>query len=525
MKTARTTRMAFAGIIALAASLTGDLRQAHAQAEDPSMVPGSKPDIIMVMADDLRYDDLRVMPRTRELLGEQGTTFSTSLVSSPLCAPSRTGFFTGAMTHNHELGAGGSFVDVDLANSLPTWLRESGYYTSHVGKHINGYGLTTPLARTGSGDQWTGPTYVPPGYDDWFALVDPSTNAYFDFLANNNGHLEHFPGPDHYKSDVLTEHAVRVIETQRDNPQPLFLTLAPNTPHDEAVWPLQQEPLTEGIMTRDHPDPAPRHRGLFADEPLPAPPSFDEADASSKPAEVRDRPRLSVEEIQTTTANNRARLAALQALDENIATIYDALHRTDRLDDTVFVFTADNGWTLGEHRYSRTKTVHYEPSSRVPLLVRGPGFPAGTTREQPVYNLDLTATFVDLAAAVPTRPLDGWSLLPFAADASYGSQRVLGFELDTGRPAGANAPIRSLLGGDSSEPSTHYSAVRTRSWKYVLHTDTGEEELYHLAEDPDELHNLALDAAYVREKNALKREQDAMTTCVGITCRRIVELP
>lgn len=491
-----------------------------------SEVSGSKPNIVVVMTDDMRQDDLRVLPRVRELIGGHGTTFVNSFVSSPVCAPSRAGYFTGGLPHNTEVPSQdeGRFQAMDFSNALGVWLQDAGYFTSHIGKQINGYGVTTPPGEvTGSGDVWTGATYVPPGFDDWFGLLDPSTNTYFDYLVNDNGEIRAFTGPDNYKSDVLAERAVEVIETLEGNSQPLFMTVAPNTPHDEAAW-IQQDPASEGVLARDDPDPAPRYVGSFADEPLPRPPSFNEGDVADKPEEVRSRPPMSDEEIEATTANYRARLASLLAIDDNVAAIYDALSQTGRLDNTIFVFTSDNGWTLGEQRYSRGKVVHYEPSSRVPLLIRGPGFPAGVERRQPVSNIDLTATFVDVAGAQAGRPLDGQSLLLFAANPGYGLDRLVAFEMDANEPSGISTVVRPLLDENASEPTTHYSAVRARDWKYVLHTDTGEEELYHIKEDPYELNNLVLEQDFAAVLETLRAEQTAISSCGGQTCHRSVEL-
>jgi N-acetylglucosamine-6-sulfatase len=157
--------------------------------------------------------------------------------------------------------------------------------------------------------------------------------------------------------------------------------------------------------------------------------------------------------------------------------VVDALRNTNKLDNTVLIYTSDNGFLFGDHR-PIGKTAAYEGSIKVPLLMRGPGIPERETRDQLVNNLDLTATILDLAGAKPGIPLDGKSLKPLFAD--------------------AKAPWRSAILIESpvtrfERAANRYAGVRTTTKKYVKY-DGGFEELFDLAADPHELRNKAQDA-------------------------------
>ncbi|WP_162606208.1 sulfatase [Jiangella asiatica] len=444
----------------------------------------------MIITDDQRADEMAAMPRTRRLLGRSGTTFENAVVTTPHCAPSRSSLHTGLLAHNHGRMANNDPTSVDFSESLAVWLQRAGYYTSHTGKVLLN----------------EGPAFRLPGFEDWFAQASPNHYNYFDFNINDNGVVKRFEGPENYNTDVIAAHAVDVIHAQRDSDQPLFMSIAPITPHDTPVG-----TQNELAVTVD-PEPAPRHVGAYADAPLPLPPSFNEADNSDKPMSVRNRPRLTEQQVEEVTANYRARLAALLSLDEAVESICDALRETGRLDNTILVFTSDNGWMLGEHRYGGGKGVPYEPSIRVPLLMRGPGIPAGRVRP-PVTNVDLTATFVEAAGAAAPYALDGMPLLRPERLRRKNLERVVPLEIDfDGR------------GGPFDTPNRYYGA-RTVDWKYVFHTHTGEEELYHLRTDPHELSNLAEVAEHAAVKARLKAEAKALSVARGRSCQRWVKLP
>ena len=137
------------------------------------------------MTDDQTVAQTRVMHIVQREIRDQGTSFTRAFVSYPLCCPSRATFLTGQHSHNHGvLGNGtpvGGFDDLDQANTLGVWLQQAGYRTIHVGKFLNGYGLTNP-------------TYIPPGWDRWTGAIDDTANASFNYELNENGTVAAYGG-------------------------------------------------------------------------------------------------------------------------------------------------------------------------------------------------------------------------------------------------------------------------------------------------------------------------------------------
>ena len=245
---------------------------------------------------------------------------------------------------------------------------------------------------------------------------------------------------------------------------PFFLWTTYVAPHTGRPRDLA-DPLAERSTV-----PAARHRWAFMGAALPRPPSFDEADVWDKPPRIQRRPRLADWEIAALADAHRQRLASLAAVDEGVARIVGALRAAGELRRTLLVFTSDNGFLAGQHRIRRGKVLAYEPSIRVPLLMRGPGLPRGVRRRQLVWNGDLAPTILDLTGARTGVRLDGRSLLPLARSPAAGRGREILLEGPPGR--GTNGMPR-------------FRGLRTARYKFVKHV-RGATELYDLEADPDE---------------------------------------
>ncbi len=441
-----------------------------------------RPNIIVLETDDQTVESLRVMPSVRDLLARGGTTFVNSFVSNSLCCPSRSTLLTGQYSHNHGVWTNsppnGGYGKLDHTNTLAVWLQRAGYHTALLGKYLNGYGT-----------RGTPATEIPPGWSEWHASVDPSSYNYWDYTLNEDGTLVHFgDAPADYQTDVYARKASDIIGRLASSEEPFFLWVAFLAPHSGGPRGADDPP---NMAT---PEPAPRHRDRFAAEPLPMPPSFDEADVSDKPRNVRTRPLLSAERVAAIRESYQQRLESLLAVDEAVATIVNRLKSTGELEDTLIVFTSDNGFLQGEHRIPSGKVVAYEPSIRVPLILRGPGIPRNRTVDDLVANVDLAPTMLAAAGVKPGRVLDGTSLLPLARD-----------------------PLVEL-GRDILLETPGYVGLRTPRYKYVEYAN-GDRELYDLAVDPYELTNRVADKQYAVVRIELARRLVGLRSCAGTSCR------
>jgi arylsulfatase A-like enzyme len=441
----------------------------------------SRPNILVIMTDDQRLDQMRVLTKTQALLGAKGATFDNSFVDFSLCCPSRSTFLTGQLAHNHGVlangGPHGGYPHLDHSNTLPVWLQEAGYYTAHVGKYLNNYGVGSPEP--------------PPGWSRWFGLIDPSTYRMYHYTVSDDGTpVTYGEAPRDYQTDVLAARAEEILRSRAGESQPFFLTVAPIAPHLERLGREQFAPR-----------PAPRHRGRFTAAALPREASFNEADVDDKPAHISRRPTFTPAKRAHIVEIYRAQLATLLAVDDLVERLVKALDATGQLDRTVIVFTSDNGFFLGEHRVPEGKYLPYEESIRVPLIIRGGGFPAGARAAQMVSNVDLAPTIVALTGAHARRTMDGRPLLPLALDPNQGRDRTLLIE---GYGEGKDKPP--------------FLAVRDPRWLYTEYKN-GDRELYDLQTDPAELRSLHADPATAAVRQDLARRLTRLHACSGETCR------
>jgi arylsulfatase A-like enzyme len=432
--------------------------------------------------DDMRADDLAMMPAVQELLVAQGTSFTNFLATAPTCAPSRASILRGQYPHNHSVlrsdGDKGGFAPFYTLgheqSTVATWLQDAGYRTALIGKYLNGYPFDDDLdagAVPGS--------YVPPGWDEWAGVTQ---EAYFNLEINENGHLTRYK--KQYATDVV---AAKVKAFVAEPTQPFFLYLAPRAPHEPAEY-------------------APRHATAFAGVTAPRPPSFNEADVRDKPAWVQAIPPMGESRIRDIDAHHVARLRTLLAVDELVADLIEDLRRTGILDRTFILLTSDNGYHLGEHRTDEKGTA-YEESIHIPLVVRGPGVAAGQTLPALASQVDLAPTIAAWAEAAVPDFVDGRSLAPLLAGEAP--------------PRWRQAVLIKLhkIRAEGSTQRPGFNALRAEDVVYV-EAVTGERELYDLARDPYQLDNLVavVDTSYVA---ALSERLAAMTACAGDACRAL----
>jgi N-acetylglucosamine-6-sulfatase len=457
----------------------------------PEPPAARRPNLVVIMTDDQTVETVRVMEQTRSLIGSQGVTFSNSVVTYALCCPSRATLLTGQYPHNHGVRSNdppdGGHARLDHGNTLPLWLRDAGYVTGHIGKYLNGYGTLDPLE-------------LPPGWTEFYASTAGTEFNYYDFQLNENGTLVSYGSTaDHYQTDVYTGKAVDFVARRAPaaagGDAPFFLFVAYLAPHSG-------NPVEPGDPALANPVPAPRHKGRFAAERLPATPSFNEADVSDKPESMRTRPLLTAGRMDQIQQAYRQQLESLLAVDEGVGRIVDALRAGGVLANTIIMFTSDNGYFRGEHRVASGKILPYEPAVRVPLLVRGPSIQPGRTLSEPVANVDLAPTIVAAAGARSGLTMDGRSLLPF---------------LSGGQTTWPDAP-RHVLVEDSQlgTAASVFLSIRREGYVYTEYAN-GDRELYDLAADSAQVSSEHASEAYSTVREELASRLAAMRSCRGPT--------
>ncbi|MBA2714866.1 MAG: sulfatase [Rubrobacteraceae bacterium] len=482
------------------------------------------PNVVLILTDDLTVNDinadtLKHMPNLKSLLVDQGTTFDNAFVTNSLCCPSRATILRGQYTHSHQILSNdppqGGFQKFRFLghedSTMATWLQEAGYRTALFGKYLNGYSET----------------YVPPGWDEWRAIV----GNYLSNDLNENGHIVNYDPATSYDTDVLSDKASDYVTRTAGADPPFFTTDRPFLMYLGTKAPHQ--PAT----------PAPRDANAYPDLSLPHPSSFDEKDVSDKPGWIRDNPPLSLEQKKYMEELNRKRLQSMLSVDDMIGKLMKSLKQSGELDNTYIFFTSDNGFHLGEHRLGAGKWTAYEEDIRIPLIVRGPSVPEGKTLHHLVLNNDLAPTFADLAGAKTPSFVDGRSLVPLLNDhptpIEDWRQRFL-IESVAERSGVVQPPfinestVAPLLTGDplpknwrrTSAASAQSSEEWGRPWLKALRTEdylyvdykTGEHELYDLKKDPYELNN-EYSTASPELKQRLESQLDALRQCSGEECR------
>ena len=369
------------------------------------------------------------MPTVQSELQAKGVTFENAFVVNPLCCPSRASILTGKWSHTTGVYRNGDLPRFDARRTIAVSLQRAGYRTGFLGKYLNGYAAT----------------WVPPGWERWFAFVPSHAHTFLDWRANVDGKIVQYGTAEQdYSTDVLAAEADSFIRLGDE--RPFFLAVFPYAPHGPAV-------------------PAARHAGTVAVEPW-RPEHYDE-DTADKPGWYRG---VTFDPV-FTDAFRQLQLESLRAVDDMVGRVLTALTETGRLENTLILFTSDNGFMWGEHR-AFGKLHPYEESIRVPLVARYDALGGGGRAEARfALNTDLAATISDYTGV--THSAEGKSLRP----------------LLEGTEAAWRTRFLIESGGYPGYPMPTYCAVRTADRMYAMYRD-GSQELYDLAADPYQLANI-----------------------------------
>lgn len=429
--------------------------------------------VIFVLMDDCPPDVTTGMP----FLANHADVikFPNSFLHTPICGPSRAAFWTGMYAERSGITTNYGTESLLRHRNLMQQLHAAGVYTAASGKFIHGYVGGWP----GYSDVFV------PRWIDRAALMDGQSQdddgiGYYDYTlvekAVDGTQTAVAYGSDEadYCTDVLNTFATDVIAAA---PEPFFCQVSHFGPH-----PVQGP--GPGSVTA-----APRHVGIYAEEPIIHRPGFNEADVSDKPAWVQALPALT--ELEETQHDNlhRQAWAAARSIDEGLEGIFDALDARDPTlrYRTVIIVMADNGWNLGEHRLQSnnltgSKATPYQEAILGNLHIFWPGV-AGRIESAMVFNLDIFPTVLAVFGLTPTHVPNGMNLAPLLDGTGPAAnwRRHMYLHQENQGPAFPAPTWSTVIEADEDSVPV---------WKFTAYS-TGETELYDLATDPGELVNLA----------------------------------
>jgi len=420
----------------------------------------ARPNIVFVLMDDLRWDEMEYpfvnVPNIARI-GREGMRFMNAFVTTPLCSPSRASFLTGQYAHKH--GITDNTAREALSHQLVTFprlLHEAGYETAFVGKWHMGLD-DNPR----------------PGIDYWVSIK--GQGVYLDPEINDNGKRRQIKG---YVTDIFSDYSIDFLK--RKHSKPFLLYVAHKAVHPDLTQNADgslSDPSAGKFI------PAERHKDLYAKARIPHRPNYGVAPAD-KPAlarKLQDVPPLGAK-TGTDDETIRNRLRMLASVDEAMGRIFKVLEETKQLENTLVVFTSDEGYFYGEHGLSVERRLSYEESARIPLLMRWPRLiKAGSTLNEMALNIDIAPTLIELGGAPVPASMDGKSLAPLLRGEKPAWRKSFLIEYYSDKVF----PRMSQMG---------YQALRTERFKYIHYLDlTGMDELYDLEYDPYELQNIIKD--------------------------------
>lgn len=435
-------------------------------AEEPQAQVPSPPNILLIVTDDQPVRSLSAMPDTARLIRDAGINFKKAIVPTPLCCPSRASIMTGQYAHNHGVRQQNGH-DIEQRTTIQRYLHHAGYQTAAVGKFLNNLRDDSHNALR------------PDHFDRWTIMEG---NAYHDFPVNDLGEIRTEPS---YRTTYVGDRTVDFLTEfeQLDDAAPWYAWVGFNAPH--APGTPQKKYKKASVSTWRQP------------------PSVKENDRRDKPAWVRQH-HLSASE---GAALRKRTLRTLMSVDDQVSRLVSTLRSLEELDNTIIVFTSDNGFLLSDHGV-KGKRFPYRNSVRIPLYVRWPAqLRAGGVRNDLVSNIDLAPLFLE-AAGIRQRtspPMDGRSPL---TNPPRERLHVEYFKIET-------------------RVTPTWRATLSRNSYYIESFDeTGEqifEEFYRINKDPWMLRNVLHDGVRKNDPDPetllrLQVELQNDQQCAGSTC-------
>ncbi|MCH8119281.1 MAG: sulfatase [Planctomycetes bacterium] len=435
-----------------------------------------RPNVVIIMTDDQRWDCMSceghpfLKTPNMDRIAKEGARFANMFVTTSLCSPSRASFLSGLYAHTHKVTNNFTDYPADLP-SYPIRLQQSGYETAYIGKwHM---GEQSDERR--------------PGFDYW--ITHKGQGKYYDTTFNINGERTVKKG---YYTHRVTDMAIDWLKQEHN--RPYLLIIGHKAPHT---------PFT----------PEKKYENIYDDVEINYPRTAFNLEGKPKWIQERlntwhgiygpifgfrkDFPDTSAESVLKFAEFVRAYTATIKSVDDSVGRVYQTLKELGRLDNTVLVFTSDNGFFLGEHGMTDKRTMH-EPSIRVPLLVRYPRLiRPGTVIDKMVMNVDLAPSILDICQAEPLTNIHGRSWKKLLAGHTSDWRKSLYYSYNYEKQFPYTPNVRG---------------VRTDEWKYVHYPngdnkpDRYKAELYNLKNDPLETKNLIDDPKYAPKVTELKAE-------------------
>lgn len=409
-----------------------------------------KPNIILFLVDDLRWDEIGYAGAPTptpniDHLANEGIRFDNAFVTSSLCSPSRASFLTGMYPHSHGVVGNNTDLDITRTPTIGNLLKKEGYTTALVGKWHMGRNAEPRV-----------------GFDYWMAL--PGQGRYFDPLFNENGKEVSIEG---YSTDVLTDKALEFIDKNKRFPFYLHLSYKAVHAQFEAAMRHQDQLEREQFVGWERPN------------------------AAQRSVKVRKK-----------------RAETLLSVDESIGRVYEYLETNNMLENTVLVFTSDNGFLLREHSRG-DKRVFYEESIRIPMAIHYPKRFAGKSSvNKHVLNIDFLPSMLELAGAEIPEHIQGRSFVPLLDNPKAGNiewrdhwlyEYFNEFEFP-------HLPTHLAI------VSERYKFVRFPEGTGLFKSFTGEDLLFDLQDDPYELDNIAQSDEHQGTVRKMNQQMLAYTT-------------
>lgn len=435
-----------------------------------------KPNILMIVVDDLRFDEFGagghpyLKTPNIDRLASDGAMFSNAYHATPLCSPNRASILTGQYASRHGILDNTSRSESSHRLDLfPKDLQAAGYTTAHVGKWHMG---NDPTPR--------------PGYDYWVSFVGQGKAFNPDLYEQ-----DHFTETEGYMTDIFTDRTIDFINSTQD--KPFFAYIGHKAVHPSSV---QRNDGSIDLENKREFLPAKRHVGIYAGQVIERAPSHGFNDKNSPQQQVlkeindfKNSPEIQDSYVNVIdngvsekTVQNRAEMVL--AIDEGLGRLMDVLESLGKLDNTLILFTSDNGYFYGEHGLTTERRLPYQEAIKAPLLMHYPKLiPAGTYTDAKALSIDFAPTILELAGIGIPSHIQGESLVPILTGKSKKVHDSILIEYYS-----HENPFRWTV-------DTDYRAVIKDNHKYIKWLrHEGKDELYDLTLDPFELNNVIDDA-------------------------------